>query len=93
MDNHKLDRVAKQTAKILYDADLTDYQKLQAISALTEEVYEDGYDQAAHDITMKIQSCIPGDTKTVEAARIKGAWQDAAQISLNHLGKLSRTQE
>jgi UDP-N-acetylenolpyruvoylglucosamine reductase len=55
----------------------------------TKEVYEDGYDKAASDITLKIQNCIPSASRTIEEARLKGAWTDAAKIALNHVGKLS----
>ena len=79
-------------ARILFDPSMDDDDgaRLRAFDTLVKEVYEAGYDQAAHDITMKIQSCIPGDTRTVADARYKGAWTDAASIALNHIGKLSR---
>lgn len=86
---HKLDFVTKAITKVLFDAGMTDAQKIDAVVALAEEVYEDGYDQAAHDITMKIQSCIPAESRTVADARYKGAWTDAGSIALNHIGKLS----
>lgn len=80
-----------EIARILFDPAFDDdVARLRAFEAFCASVYEDGYDQAAHDITMKIQSCIPGDTRTVADARYKGAWTDAANIALNHLGKLSR---
>lgn len=80
-----------EIAQILFDAEFANEgARLQALAALCARVYEDGYDKAAHDITMKLQSCIPSSSRTVEEARIKGAWTDAAKISLNHHGKLSR---
>lgn len=51
--------------------------------------YEEGYDRAATEITLKIQNCIPSRSRTVEEARLQGAWRNAAKIALNHLGKLS----
>jgi len=83
-----------EIARILFDPVFdSDVARLRAFEAFCADVYEDGYDQAAQDITLRIQSCIPGDSRTVEEARYKGAWQDAAKIALNHLGKLSRTGE
>lgn len=80
-----------EIARILFDPAFDDdIARLRALEALCANVYEDGYDQAAHDITVKIQSCIPSKTPTVHAAQLQGAWRDAANIALNHIGKLSR---
>lgn len=46
----------------------------------------DAYDEAATDITKTLQDCIPDKSRTVEEARLKGAWTDAASIALNHIG-------
>ena len=81
---------SSEILRILTNLQLGNGDIQRALEELIKEVYEDGYDQAAQDITMKIQSCIPAEARTVEQARIKGAWQDAAKIALNHLGKLSR---
>lgn len=48
---------------------------------------EEGYDMAAQDITLKIQECTPSSAKTVPDARVQGAWRDAGNIALNHIGK------
>ena len=80
----------EEITRILFEAKFDAVDRIFAFEALFEEVYEDGYDQAAQDITMKIQSCIPSKTPTVADARVQGAWRDAANIALNHLGKLSR---
>lgn len=50
-------------------------------------VEEEGYDMAAQDITLKLQELIPRYAKTVPDARVQGAWRDAANIALNHIGK------
>jgi len=79
-----------EIARILFDpAFEDDIARLRAFEALCASVYEDGYDQAAQDITLRIQDCIPSKSPTVADARVQGAWRDAAKIALNHLGKLS----
>lgn len=79
-----------EIARILFDPAFDDDgARLRAFEALVAQVYEEGYDQAAQDITLKIQSCIPDKATTVPDARVQGAWRDAGNIALNHLGKLS----
>ena len=86
----KLRNYNEQISRILFDAEMNDGARLRAFEAYLEQVYEDGYDQAAQDITMKLQELIPAKTPTVADARVKGAWTDAAKVALNHLGKVSR---
>lgn len=74
---------------LVLNAELTASQLIVLLENELKEAYEDGYDQAAQDITLKIQSCIPSNSPTVADARVQGAWRDAANIALNHLGKLS----
>lgn len=86
----QLDNDIKKATKLIFDAELPDDHKVWEIGLLLEQVFESGYDQAAQDITLKLQSCIPDKTPTVADARVQGAWRDAANVALNHLGKLSR---
>jgi len=80
----------ERIARVLFDAERTDGELLKAFEALCREIFEEGYDQAAQDITMKLQGLIPAKSPTVADARVQGAWRDAANVALNHLGKLSR---
>lgn len=80
-----------EIARILFDPAFDDdIARLRAFEALCADVYENGYDQAAQEIALKIQSCIPSKSPTVADARVQGAWQDAAKIALNYIGRLSR---
>lgn len=83
------DSIMKEVTNLIFDADMLDGYKIEKIEELLKDVYEDGYDKAASDITLKIQACIPSKTPTVHAAQLQGAWRDAAKIALNHVGKLS----
>lgn len=83
----KIIELAKQ-----FDAD---QQKLaEEIAEIWEQEnsrqFEEGYDKAATEITLKLQSCIPSSARTVPDARVQGAWRDAANIALNHIGRLRR---
>lgn len=53
--------------------------------------YEAGYDAAATKIADTLQNCIPSKATNVPDARVQGAWRDAAQIAVNHIGGRAKT--
>lgn len=87
--SRSLNGMVAEVTRLIFDVETMDHHKINKIEELLRDAYEDGYDQAATDITLKIQSCIPSKTPTVHAAQLQGAWRDAAKIALNHVGKLS----
>ena len=73
--------------KIIFDATMTPEAQVKSLMRLTFQAFDEGYDEAAQDITHKLQDLIPSSANTVPDARVQGAWRDAATVAYKHIGK------